>query len=179
MCLPMDAKAQKDALEDSDEPRGVLTSTGTCSHPPALPPSQCGFPRENRGSVRRLAWGCGREKQDSGSFAEVADRRSHGLTPILTTHSSPATSDHLPEQGTYPRLPTPPVLVTQSCPILWDPLDYHLPGSSVCGILQARILEWVAIPFSRGSSQPKNRTWFSCIAQILHHLSHHGSPHPT
>ena len=39
MCLPMDSKAWKDALENSDEPRGVLTSTGTCSHPPALPPS--------------------------------------------------------------------------------------------------------------------------------------------
>ena len=44
------------------------------------------------------------------------------------------------------------VLVTQSCPILGKPMDYSLPGSSVHGILQARILEWVAIPFSRGSS---------------------------
>ena len=43
-----------------------------------------------------------------------------------------------------------------------DPLD--LSGSSVHGILQARILEWVAISFSRGSSQPKDRTWVSCIA---------------
>ena len=40
------------------------------------------------------------------------------------------------------------VLVTQSCPTLCDPTDYRLPGSSVHGILQARILEWVAIPFS-------------------------------
>ena len=38
------------------------------------------------------------------------------------------------------------------------------PGSSVHGILQARILEWVAIPFSRGSSQPRDRTWVACIA---------------
>ena len=44
------------------------------------------------------------------------------------------------------------VLVTQSCPPLWDPVDCSPPGSSVHGILQARILEWVAIPFSRGSS---------------------------
>ena len=44
------------------------------------------------------------------------------------------------------------VLVLQSCPTLWDPIDCNLPGSSVHGILQARILEWVAIPFSRGSS---------------------------
>ena len=50
------------------------------------------------------------------------------------------------------------------------------PGFSVHGILQARILEWVAIPFSRGSSQPRDRTWVSCIGrQILYHLSHQGS----
>ena len=39
------------------------------------------------------------------------------------------------------------VLVAQSCPTLCDPMDFSLPGSSVCGILQARILEWIAIPF--------------------------------
>ena len=44
------------------------------------------------------------------------------------------------------------VLVTQSYPTLCDPMDCSLRGSSVHGILQARILEWVAIPFSRGSS---------------------------
>ena len=55
------------------------------------------------------------------------------------------------------------VWVTQSCPTLCDPMDCRLPGSSVHGILQVRILEWVAIPFSRGSSQPKNRTQVSCM----------------
>ena len=44
------------------------------------------------------------------------------------------------------------VLLAQSCPILCNPTDCSLPGSSVHGILQARILEWVAIYFSRGSS---------------------------
>ena len=39
-------------------------------------------------------------------------------------------------------------LVTQSCPTLRDPIDCSLPGSSVYGVLQARILEWVAISFS-------------------------------
>ena len=47
---------------------------------------------------------------------------------------------------------------------LCDPMDCSLPGSSVHGILQARILEWVAIPFSRGSSGPRDWTWVSCIA---------------
>ena len=56
------------------------------------------------------------------------------------------------------------VLITQSCPTLCDPMDCSLPGSSVYGILRARILEWVAIPFSRGSSWPRDRTWVSYIA---------------
>ena len=55
-------------------------------------------------------------------------------------------------------------LVTQSHPILWDPRDYSLPDSSVHGILQARILEWVAIPFSRGSSWSRDRTLVSRTA---------------
>ena len=46
--------------------------------------------------------------------------------------------------------------VTQLCPTLCDPMDCSLPGSSVHGILQARVLEWVAISFSRGSSWPRN-----------------------
>ena len=46
----------------------------------------------------------------------------------------------------------------QSCPTLRDPMDHSQPGSSVHGALQARILEWVAIPSSRGSSQPRDRT---------------------
>ena len=55
----------------------------------------------------------------------------------------------------------------QSCPTLCDPMDFSLPGSSVHGILQARILEWVAIPLSKGSSQHRDRTWVSCIAGRL------------
>ena len=53
--------------------------------------------------------------------------------------------------------------VTQSCPTLCDLVDCSLPGSSVHEILQARILEWVAISFSRGSSRPRGRTQVSCI----------------
>ena len=49
------------------------------------------------------------------------------------------------------------VLVIQSCLTLCDPMDYSLPGSSVHGILQARILEWVAISFSKGSSWPRDQ----------------------
>ena len=50
------------------------------------------------------------------------------------------------------------MLITQSCSTLCDPMDCSPPDSSVHGILQARILEWVAIPFSRGSSWPRDWT---------------------
>ena len=50
-------------------------------------------------------------------------------------------------------------------PTLCDPIDCSLPGSSVHGILQARILEWVAIPFSGGSFQPRDWAQVSCIAE--------------
>ena len=56
------------------------------------------------------------------------------------------------------------VKVAQSCLTLCDTMDCSLSGSSVHGILHARILEWVAIPFSRGSSQPRDWTQVSWIA---------------
>ena len=52
----------------------------------------------------------------------------------------------------------------QSCPTLCDPMECSLPGFSVLGISQARILEWGAISSSRGSSRPRNRTQISCMA---------------
>ena len=54
--------------------------------------------------------------------------------------------------------------VAQSCLTLCDPVDCSPPGSSVHEIFQARILEWVAISFARGSSQPRDWTWVSLIA---------------
>ena len=68
------------------------------------------------------------------------------------------------------------VLSRFSCVRLCDPMDCSLPGSSIHGILQARTLEWVALPSSRGSSQPRDRTRIFCIAGSLYHLSHQGSP---
>ena len=53
--------------------------------------------------------------------------------------------------------------VAQSCPTLCDPMDCSLPGSSVHGIFQAIVLEWIAISFSRGSSQPRDWTQISRI----------------
>ena len=53
--------------------------------------------------------------------------------------------------------------VAQSCPTLSDPMDCTLPGSSVHGIFQARVLKWAAISFSRGTSRPRDQTQVSCI----------------
>ena len=56
------------------------------------------------------------------------------------------------------------VLVAQWCPTLCNPMYYSPPSTSVHGIVQTRILEWVAIAFSRGSSQPRDQTRVSCIS---------------
>ena len=54
-------------------------------------------------------------------------------------------------------------MLLQSCPSFCDPMDCKLPGYSFHGILQTRILEWIAMPSSRGSSWPMDQTWVSCI----------------
>ena len=67
--------------------------------------------------------------------------------------------------------------VAQMCPTLCDPRHCSQPVSSVHLIFQVRILEWVAIPFSMGYSQPRNQIQVSHhCRQILYHLSHQGSP---
>ena len=58
-------------------------------------------------------------------------------------------------------------VLAQSCLILCEPMDCSPPGSSIHGILQARILEWVAIPFSWVSSQPRDQIRISCMAGRL------------
>ena len=59
------------------------------------------------------------------------------------------------------------MLVAQSCPTLCYPMDCSLPVFSIHGIFQTRILEWISISFSRGSSPPRNQTWVSHIAGRL------------
>ena len=56
------------------------------------------------------------------------------------------------------------VLVSLRCLTLCDPINCSPPGSSVHGIFQLRILKWVAIPSSRGSSPPRDQTYVSCIS---------------
>ena len=63
--------------------------------------------------------------------------------------------------------------VAQLCSTLSDPMDCSLPGSSVHGILQARILERVAVSSSRGSSQPRDRTRISCVSYLGRWILYH------
>ena len=65
----------------------------------------------------------------------------------------------------------------QSCLVLCEPMDCRLPGSSAHGIFQARILEWVAISLSKGSSRRRNQTRVSCLAGRFFTMSHLGNPH--
>ena len=67
-------------------------------------------------------------------------------------------------------------LLAQSCPTLCDPMDCSPPVSCVLGILQARILEWVAMPFSRRSSQPRNQTRVSSVSCVGRQVLYHWSP---
>ena len=66
-------------------------------------------------------------------------------------------------------------VVTKSCPTLCDPMGCSLPGSSVHRILQARVLEWVATSYSRGSSRPRDRNSVSCVPCIGRHILIHST----
>ena len=93
----------------------------------------------------------------------------------------------IPDNAVYNRTPNGSFLILismfacmhakllQLCLTVCDPMDYSLPGSSVHGILQARILDWVAMPCSRESSRPRDRThisYVSCIGRRI--LCHYG-----
>ena len=91
-----------------------------------------------------------------GIFPTRGSNEHLPMSPALQVNSfptEPAGKPHIPHSE-----------VAQSCPTLCDPTDCSLSGSSVHGIFQARVLEWIAISFSRGSSQPRNRTRVSRIA---------------
>ena len=85
---------------------------------------------------------------------ETGAQKGHDIVPSLTVHNWQK------------------MLVAQSCLTLCNPMDCSSPGSSVHRISQARILEWVAISFSRGSSWPTDWTRVSCIGRkILYHCT--------
>ena len=98
-------------------------------------------------------------------------------TQLAYTHT------YVPIPNAYTYIYMCPCWHTQLCLTVCCPMDYCLSGSSVHGILQARVLEWVAILFSRGSSWSRDQTWVSCIScigrQVLYQLSHQRSPMST
>ena len=102
-----------------------------------------------------LSMGFSRQEYWSGlSCPPPGDRPNPGTKPCLlhVLHWQVSSLPLVPPRKVK-------VKVAQSCLTLCDPMDY-----TVRGILQARILEWVAFPFSRGSSQPRDQTQVSCIA---------------
>ena len=92
-------------------------------------------------------------------WVSLSVRRSH-----VSSSSSKTRDTIMMGPPTWPHLTLVKVLVTQSCLTLCDPVDCSPPGSSVHGLSQAGILEWVAIPFSRESSQPRDWTLVSYTA---------------
>ena len=99
--------------------------------------------------------------QENMSLNSFASPISYSSSPwVLTKHTDSANRGN---DLCVPHLTCGEALVSQSCPSLWDPRHCSPPGSSVHGILQARILEWVGIQFSRGSSRPRDWTLVSCV----------------
>ena len=88
-----------------------------------------------------------------------------GITGIINSFAV-SSNEWLEVVGMYAQ-------ITQSCPTLCNPVNPNPPGSSVHGIFQARLLEWVAISYSRISSQPRDRTHTSCISCIGRKILYH------
>ena len=124
-----------------------------------------------RDCTTRRQWGCSRLY---GAQALHLSNRGTGLDDLLVCALLAQSSElirvdafcpgRIGQRAQGPAESESEIEVAQSRPTLCDPMDCSLPGSSLHGILQARILEWVAISFSRGSSQLRDRTWVSCIA---------------
>ena len=95
-------------------------------------------------------------------FPSPGDLPDPGMEPVSPASPALAGGFFATESPGKPKM-----LVAQLCPSFWDPTDCSPPGSSVHGILQAGILEWVSIPFWRGSSQPRDWTQVSWIAGRL------------
>ena len=118
--------------------------------------------------------GCPPVSQESRACVLSLSVTSNSSDPWTVARQAPL-SMGFSRQEHWSRLPFPPPthesetwkwshsVVSDSC----DPMDCSLPGSSIHGIFQARILEWVAISFLRGSSQPRDQTQLSCIAGRL------------
>ena len=111
---------------------------------------------------------------DSGTVVYVIIQEKHLVFTLPPLFSTPAPSPVLSTSTDMTLIQVPTITylknevkVSLSCVHLCNPMDYSPPGYSVHEILQARILEWVAISFSKESSKPRDQTWVSCIAGRL------------
>ena len=125
--------------------RHCLLPANSCYPSPCLPSGRSHGQDGNPGS---------RHGSPGWDLSPKWDSSSVLLSKFILDISEYSTSPQV-----YPILTISEVKVTQSCPTLCLPMDYI-----VHGIVQARTLEWVALPSSRGSSQPRDRTQVSCIA---------------
>ena len=127
--------------------------------------------------VRDSAWALGKAPSYPGkqrgphgpcsellSFMELTDVDLGLRVPYWDSSSKTGLCTHLSWLSIFKPKGQSVSEVAQSCPTLCNPTDCSLPGSSIHGIFQVRVLEWVSISFSRGSSRPRDRTWFSCVS---------------
>ena len=129
-------------------------------------------------------WACLRHSSSPGvspTFPEFHCSSSDRVTQLPSSSCRSFSSNgDLPTLGPFGLLVLLILIHTQLCLTLCDPMDCSLPGSSVHGIFQARILEWLAIHYFRGCSWHRDQTCISCIScfgrEILYLLHHLGSP---
>ena len=118
----------------------------------------------------KIPHACGQKTRQNRSIVAINSIKTLKKKSLLLSQLVPLSPSHTVYTSLFSISASPFCSVTQLCLTLWDPMDCNLPGSSVLGISQARILEWVTISFSRGSSTPRHRTSVSCTGrQILHH----------
>ena len=115
------------------------------------------------GDCRRWKWAGDGNTWRGESFLLLKDDLATGAVPSESKFLGGKSCCLRPGYSCVPAK-CPTRLCLQLCPTLWDPIECSPPGSSVHGVLQARILEWVAMPLSRGSSRPRGQTWVSCVA---------------
>ena len=120
-------------------------------------PGQEGSPGKGNGNA--LQYSCLENPHEQRSLAGCSPLGYRVGHKWATKYSTSVTRDIYFKEIVRPYWKLMKMKVTQLCPTVCDPMDY-----TVHGILQARILEWVAIPFSRGSFWPRNRTGISCTA---------------
>ena len=140
---PSGPRSMGEGMEQDPVPKQELKPAAPFPSRPAFPPQS---PLPSQPTVL--------DGSSPPQSPSIPEGRTPGASASLKTHGPRALSSVIIRC----------LLVTQSCPTLCHTMDCSLPGSSVHGILQARILEWVGIPFSRGSSPPRDGTHISCIA---------------